>query len=157
MTLDRTDRAILDVLREDARTSVSELAQRVNVSRANAYARVRRLTDEGVILGYGLRTDPVREGLHSSAYIALSVDQQAWQQVRTHLLSMPEVDHVALVGGEFDVLVLVRATDNRHLRSIVLEQIQAAPGVRSTRTFLVFEDIDAVGSRAFPIGSGTTA
>jgi DNA-binding Lrp family transcriptional regulator len=145
VSLDRIDRAILDVLREDARTSVSVLAHRVNVSRANAYARVRRLTDEGVILGYGLRTDPVREGFHSSAYVALSVEQSAWQDIRAHLLGMPEVDHVALVGGEFDVLVLVRATDNRHLRRVVLEQIQSAPGVRATRTFLVFEDIDAAG------------
>ena len=147
MSLDTIDRAILDVLRQDARTSVNALAQRVSISRANAYARLRRLTDDGVIVGYGLRTDPVREGFHASAYVALSVDQSDWQHIRSGLLAMPEVEHVALVGGDFDVLVLVRARDNRDLRRIVLEEIQAFPGVRSSRTFPIFEDLDAVTGR----------
>jgi DNA-binding Lrp family transcriptional regulator len=63
-----------------------------------------------------------------------------WQEIRASLLAMPEVEHVALVGGEFDVLVLVRALDNRDLRRIVLERIQSLSGVNTTRTFLVFED-----------------
>lgn len=143
MPLDSIDRAILDALRRDARASMNVIAEQVNVSRANAYARVRRMTQDGVIIGYGLRTDPVLEGLHASAYVALSVDQSQWQDVREQLVALPEVEHVALVGGEFDVLVLVRAHDNRDLRRIILEAIHSIPGVRSTRTFLVFEDLDA--------------
>ena len=49
-------------------------------------------------------------------------------------------EHVALVGGDFDVMVLVRARDNRDLRRIVLEEIQSIDGVTSTQTFLIFED-----------------
>ncbi|MGP3535984.1 Lrp/AsnC family transcriptional regulator [Microbacterium sp. RD1] len=143
MALDTIDRAILQALRRDARTSIHVIAQEVNISRANAYARVKRMTDDGVILGYGLRTDAILEGYHASAYVALNVDQQQWQGIRQSLIALPEVEHVALVGGEFDVLVLVRARDNRDLRRIVLETVQSLPGVRSSRTFLVFEDLDA--------------
>lgn len=138
--MDHIDNAILAVLRRDARASVSEVAGEVHISRANAYARIKRMTDDGVILGYRVVTDPVRAGLHSSAYVALSVDQSNWQQIRASLDHLPEVEHVALVGGDFDVLVLVRAHDNRDLRRVVLEEIQAVPGVTSTQTFLIFED-----------------
>lgn len=148
MALDQVDRAILATLRRDARTSINQIAQQLNVSRANAYSRVRRLTADGVIIGYGVRTDPVREGFNASAYVAMSVDQAEWQRIRSGLLALPEVEHIALVGGEFDVLVLVRASDNHDLRRVVLEVIQSMPGVRSTRTFLAFEDIDARGQRA---------
>ena len=47
---------------------------------------------------------------------------------------------MALTGGEFDVILLVRTTDNDALRHVVLERLQAIPAVLATRTSLVFED-----------------
>lgn len=141
MTLDDVDKRILDALRVDGRASMNEIASIVSISRANAYARVKKMQDSGVILGFGVRTDPVREGLHSSAYVALSVEQAGWQDLRARIAEIPGVSHAALVGGEFDVLLLVRARDNRDLRRIVLEELQSIPSVRSTRTLIVFEDI----------------
>lgn len=138
--MDALDHAILDVLRADARTSVNVIAQQVHISRANAYARIKRMTDEGVILGYRVVTDPVSAGFRSSAYVSMSVDQRRWQEIRAALDALPEIEHVALVGGDFDVMVLVRARDNRDLRRVVLEEIQSIDGVTSTQTFLIFED-----------------
>ncbi|MBV0896109.1 Lrp/AsnC family transcriptional regulator [Microbacterium sp. NC79] len=138
--MDALDHAILDILRADARTSVNVIAQQVHISRANAYARIKRMTDDGVILGYRVVTDPVSAGFRSSAYVSMSVDQRRWQEIRAALDALPEIEHVALVGGDFDVMVLVRARDNRDLRRIVLEEIQSIDGVTSTQTFLIFED-----------------
>ena len=50
--IDDIDRRLLRVLQHDARTSVADLARTVNVSRANAYTRLERLTASGVISGY---------------------------------------------------------------------------------------------------------
>lgn len=141
MKLDDADHAILAVLRLDGRASMTTLAQTVHISRAGVHARVKRMTDAGVIRGFAVRTDPVLAGRHSSAYVALTIEQASWQLVRDSLAGLAEVEHMALVGGgEFDVLLLVRARDNRDLRRIVLEDIQAIPSVRSTRTLLIFED-----------------
>ncbi len=118
------------------------LAERVRVSRANAYARIERLTATGVITGYTALVDPVRTGLSTSAYITLTVRQSAWRDLRDRLRAIPEVRHMALVGGEFDAILLVRAADNAALRRVVLEQIQAIPGVLASRTNLIFEDLD---------------
>lgn len=138
--MDALDHAILDILRTDARTSVNVIAQQVHISRANAYARIKRMTDDGVILGYRVVTDPISAGYRSSAYVSMSVDQREWQRIRASLEALPEIEHIALVGGDFDVMVLVRARDNRDLRRVVLEEIQAIDGVTSTQTFLIFED-----------------
>jgi DNA-binding Lrp family transcriptional regulator len=142
MTLDDIDTAILDILREDARISINALADRANISRSNAYARLHRLTEAGVVRGFTVRTDAIREGYHTSAYVALSIDQSEWKTIRQRLTALPEVRHIALVGGEFDVLALVRARDNQDLRRVVLQEMQDIPGVRSSRTFLVYEDLD---------------
>ncbi len=138
--LDEVDEAILAQLRRDARSSMTAIAEAVHISRAGAHARIRRLTDTGVITGYTVRTDPVQLGHHASAYIMLAIEQASWQDVQEQLRAIPEVEHMALVGGDFDVILLVRARDARDLRRIVLEDIQAIPSVRSTRTTLIFED-----------------
>ncbi len=140
MDLDEIDQRILDVLRRDARASMSEVARSAHVSRATAYARVNKLIDDGVITGFGAQIDPVKAGMHSSAYVMLSVDQAPWQELREELMGIPEIVHIALIGGEVDALLLVRARDNHDLRRVVLERLQAIPSIRSTKTWLIFED-----------------
>jgi DNA-binding Lrp family transcriptional regulator len=143
--VDEVDRRIVAALQAEGRLSVRALAERVNISRAAAYARLQRLTTTGVITGFSATVDPVRVGLGTSAYVTMSVRQHVWRDLRERLRAIPEVHHMALVGGEFDVILLVRAADNDALRRVVLERLQAIPGVLSTRTSLIFEDIGNAG------------
>ena len=138
--LDDIDRRIISELEADARLSGRALADRVSISRANAYARLDRLIADGVITGFTAVVDPARVGLMTSAYVTLSVRQNSWRDLKDRLAGIREIRHMALTGGEFDVMLLVRAADNNALRQVVLEQLQALPGVLSTRTILIFED-----------------
>jgi len=141
-SLDDIDLRIVDALRADGRLSVRALAEEGRISRANAYARLERLTSTGVITGFSATVDPERLGLSTSAYVTLSVRQNSWRDLKARLSGIPEVRHMALVGGDFDVILLVRAADNAALRRVVLDQLQAVPGVLATRTFLIFEDAE---------------
>jgi len=106
--MDATDRLIVDALRADGRLSMRALADLVHISRANVYARVSRLERDGVITGYAAIIDPGRYGYALSAYVYLDIAQRSWKQVRGQLLAISEVDHVALVSGEHDILLRVR-------------------------------------------------
>ncbi|MYV52855.1 Lrp/AsnC family transcriptional regulator [Streptomyces sp. SID3212] len=140
--LDAIDRDILRILRADGRASVRSVAERVHVSRANAYARINRLMDDGVIRGFSARVNEERAGQGASAYITLKIVQNSWRTVREQLQGLPGATHIALVSGDFDVLLLVHTADNRTLRELVLTRLQAIPEVLSTRTLLVFEETD---------------
>lgn len=140
--LDAVDGAILRLLQTDGRASIRSVADRVHVSRANAYARINRLIDDGVIRGFGARVNHERAGQGASAYITLKIVQNSWRTVREQLQALPGATHIALVSGDFDVLLLVHTPDNRSLRELVLTRIQAIPEVLSTRTLLVFEETD---------------
>ena len=142
--LDAIDRAILRYLQEDGRASIRSVAEHVHVSRANAYARINRLIEDGVIRGFTARVDHERAGHGASAYITLKIVQNSWRTVREKLMELPGVAHIALVSGDFDVLLLVHTPDNRSLRELVLTRIQAVPEVLSSRTLLVFEETDRV-------------
>ncbi|MFJ4874222.1 Lrp/AsnC family transcriptional regulator [Streptomyces sp. NPDC088745] len=138
--LDAIDRDILHMLQTDGRASIRSVAERVHVSRANAYARINRLIDDGVIRGFSARVDHERAGQGASAYITLKIVQNSWRTVREQLQALPGAAHIALVSGDFDVLLLVHTPDNRTLRELVLTKIQSIPEVLSTRTLLVFEE-----------------
>jgi DNA-binding Lrp family transcriptional regulator len=140
-SLDEIDRQIVEALLADGRVSMRALAEEVHISRANAYARVERLTQAGVITGFTATVDPLKLGLATSAYVTLSLRQSSWRALREQLQAIPEVKHMALVGGDFDAILLVRAADNEGLRQVVLEKLQAIPEVLGTRTALIFEDL----------------
>ncbi|WP_120521213.1 Lrp/AsnC family transcriptional regulator [Arthrobacter celericrescens] len=142
VSLDDVDRDIIAELTRDGRMSVTQVAGNVHISRAHAYSRIGRLTGEGVITKFTAVVDPVKAGLKSSAYVTLKVQQHSWRTLREQLRAIPEIQHIALVGGSFDVILLVRATDNVHLRRVIFDQLQSMPGVIDTQTFLVFEDVD---------------
>lgn len=144
--LDGPDRLILRELIGDARTSIRSLADRVHISRANAYARVDRLVADGVITGFSAQIAHERAGLGTSAYVSLSIEQNSWREVSARLGRLPYVEHVSMLGADFDVLVLVRAPDNAALRDLVLDRIQSIPGVQTTRTWLVFDELQGPGA-----------
>jgi len=144
--LDGPDRLILSELIRDARTSIRSLAERVHISRANAYARVDRLVADGVITGFSAQIAHERAGLGTSAYVSLSIEQNSWREVSARLGRLLFVEHVSMLGADFDVLVLVRAPDNAALRDLVLDRIQAIPGVQTTRTWLVFDELQGPGA-----------
>jgi DNA-binding Lrp family transcriptional regulator len=138
--LDDIDRALLEVLAVDGRCSVNELAGRVGIGRATAYARLARLRGSGVIRGFTVRTDPRALGLAISALLLVRVDQRDWREVAADLRQLPGVEWLGATAGEFDFAVLVRVADVDELRDAVLERTVAIPGVRSSETVLILED-----------------
>jgi DNA-binding Lrp family transcriptional regulator len=138
--VDEIDRRVVDELRADGRVSITELAERVGISRANAYARFERLRADGVITGFTARVDPRRLGLGIAALITITAEQHAWRDLRDVMLAMPEIDYFALTTGEFDMVLLVRAPDVETLRDVVLVRLQNLPDVNATRTILVLDE-----------------
>jgi DNA-binding Lrp family transcriptional regulator len=139
--IDATDQRLVELLQSDARLSIRALADRLGVSRANAYLRFNRLVDSGVIKGFTVDVDHAALGMLTSAYVEVSMEQNAWRSVREALARIEAVKHVCLLGGAFDALVLVRTSDNQALRDVILDDLQSIDGITSTRTLLIFEEV----------------
>jgi DNA-binding Lrp family transcriptional regulator len=139
--LDDLDHQIVAALRADGRLSMRALASELHISRANAYARVDRLERSGVITGYSAIINPQKYGYVLSAYVFIKITQQSWKKVRNQVLSIPEVDHAALVSGEHDIMLLVRTRDAASLRDLVLTRLQGMPEVAGTQTVLIFDEL----------------
>jgi len=138
--LDDVDRTLIKELVRDGRVSMMALAQRAHVSRTHVYARIERLEKAGVIEGFTARINTERAGFATSAVIALTIAQDSWRGLSEQLKTLRYVERFTLVGGDFDVLVAVRTPDNHTLRNVVLDRIHSLAGIRSSRTWLVFDE-----------------
>jgi DNA-binding Lrp family transcriptional regulator len=106
--LDEVDRRMLNILVDEGRTSVNEVAARAGISRATAYARYDRLMANGVIRGFHADVDPHAIGLDIAAMILINVEQGSWPTTRDKVSRLPGVEYVAMTSGEFDFVLLVR-------------------------------------------------
>ncbi len=140
--LDDTDMRLVELLRQDARRSVSDLADDANISRANAYQRLGRLKASGAIRRFTVDVDHRALGHTITAFVFVDIDQHAWRSIADRLVQLPGVEYVALTTGTFDLIMLVRAADMETLRDVVLEKLQSMPEVRSTQTSFVLEELD---------------
>ena len=148
--LDRTDRAILRVLADDARISNKELADRVGVAQSTCLARVRALREAGVIRGYHADIDPRALGHDLQAMISIRLQPHArgaMGEVVAGLSRRPEVLDVYFVAGANDFLVHVATASTDALRRFVAEHLNRDPAIAGTETALIFEHTRAAGRR----------
>jgi DNA-binding Lrp family transcriptional regulator len=138
---------MLEILVDNGRLPVSELATRAGVSRATAYARYDRLVADGVISRFHADVDPHAIGLDVAAMILVNVEQGSWPMTRDRVSRLPGVEYVAMTSGEFDFVLLVRVSDIAALRDVVLYRLQGMPEVRATRTIFVLDE------ERHPVGS----
>lgn len=139
--IDGVDRALLDALVADARMSLTDLADTINVSRSTAYARLQRLRDDHVITGFTTTVDPHALGLGVAAMVFIDIEQHDWRALRAELAAIPGVEYLAMCAGRFDLMLIARATTIAALRDVLLEQIQRLPGVRSTETVIILDEV----------------
>ncbi len=152
--LDATDRAILRILREDARVPNNALAEAVGIAPSTCLARVRAMRESGVIRGFHADIDPAALGQHLQAMVAVRVQGTARAEMSTlaqQLVRRPEVLDLFFLAGADDFLVHVAARDTETLRAFVVDQLSARPEIAHTETSLIFEHLPA-GAPAGPTG-----
>lgn len=149
--LDHFDRKIVDLLSRDGRMAVTELAERVGLSKTPCQVRLKRLMDDGVIRGFRAVVDMARLGLEHVAFTEVKLSdtrEQALAEFNRAVLAIPEIEEAHMIAGNFDYLLKVRTADIRRFRTVLGEKISTLPHVSNTSTFVVMEPIKEQSLRA---------
>ena len=143
-SFDLIDRRIIDALRRNARLSTAELASKVGLSKTPTQIRLKRLIDNGVILGFRAIVDQAVLGLNHIAFTKVKLSdtrERALDEFRNAVLQIPEVEECHMIASSFDYLLKVRTADIRRYRIVLGEKISSLPHVASTSTFVAMETI----------------
>ena len=111
--MDETDHQLISLLRQDARLPVAALALKLQVSRGTVTNRIRRLEDEGVIVGYTVRLRPDVQHNAITAWMSIAVEGNQTRAVIASLLGEPGVASLHDTNGRWDLLAELRAENAR--------------------------------------------
>ena len=135
-SLDATDRMLLNLLRENARTATAELARKLGLSRTTVQSRIERLERSGVVAGYTVKlADAVEAGLVRT-YVLITLAPKQTKVIQTALRRIPEVRTLHSVSGPFDLLAIVAAASIGELDTVI-DRIGQLEGVERTTSAIV--------------------
>jgi Lrp/AsnC family transcriptional regulator, leucine-responsive regulatory protein len=143
--MDDLDRQLLRLLSTDARLTMAELGRRVGLSRTATLARVRRMEDDGVIVGYRTEVRPETVAPSHAARVGIVVRTPDVATYVRRLATFPELTEAESVAGEYDLLVRF-ATDGAERLDAILDRINGWRETVRTTTWVVL--------RRYPTGSG---
>ena len=146
--LDRFDHAILSVLAQEGRISVTELAKRIGLSKSPAQARLRRLEQDGYIHGYRAMLDPIQLGLDNIAFVEVRLSdtrEKALAAFNKAVAGIAEIEEAHMIAGNFDYLLKVRTPDMSAYRIVLAEKISSLPFVANTSTYVAMQSVKEIG------------
>jgi Lrp/AsnC family leucine-responsive transcriptional regulator len=138
--LDRIDRQILALLREDGRMSHAAIAKEVGLSGPAIHDRVRKLEQRGVISGYAAILDPELMDRSHAAFALVTLSEGSEyaddEPIIQRICSEPDVLEFHRVAGQDCYLIKIRTATNKDLERL-LRRIRSIPGVARSRTTIV--------------------
>ncbi len=145
-TLDRFDLAILQELQTDGRLTNAELAQRVGLSAAPCWRRVRALEEAGYIKGYRAVLDRDKLGLGVLAFVRLDADRNSGdvtRQMEQAIRAIPEVVSCHYISGSGTFELQVVSRDLHHFSTFAREVLLNLPNVKDLHTSFSLGEVKA--------------
>jgi len=134
--LDDTDRALLALLRDDARMPTAVLARRLKLSRTTVQSRMARLERAHVIAGYTVAVSAEAEAGLVRAHVLITLEPRKAAPIEAALRRIPEVRTLHSVSGPFDLIAVVAAASIGELDRLI-DRIGMLDGVERTTSAIV--------------------
>ncbi|MBI2102112.1 Lrp/AsnC family transcriptional regulator [Candidatus Woesearchaeota archaeon] len=140
MQLEETDKKILNILVENSRLSLRQIAKKANVSVATVMHHIKKLEKDGIIKKYTSKLDYEKAGYDVEAMIEIRISKGRLFEVERKIASNPNVFAVYDITGAFDSLVLARFPTRRQMDHF-LKKLQTYDFVERTETKLILNTI----------------
>lgn len=138
--LDSVDQRLLELLAGNGRLSVRRLGREIGMSPGAVSDRVARLEREGVIRGYHADVNPRALGFGMEVIVGLQTEQgPSLEETLSYFERVPEIQHVYVVSGQWDLVLHIRVRDQDHLREMILGSVWHVPAFRHSETLLVLD------------------
>lgn len=135
MSIDELDARLIEVLRDNPRIGLLEVARQLEVARGTVQARLAKLEARGVITGFGPEVDPTALGYTITAFVFIELAQGRLAEAVAVMDAMPEVLEADAISGPQDVICRLVARDTEHLQELVNELLRT-PAIRRCTSYI---------------------
>ena len=134
--IDNLDKKIIDIMKRDSRCAFVEIANQIGVSEGTVRSRVHRMTEEGIIRGFTIKTS----SKNVKALVEIKIDVNTdTQDIARELAGYEGVTEVFEVTGDQDIIAIVDVESSQHLNEII-ERVRRYDNILSTRTRLILKE-----------------
>jgi Lrp/AsnC family leucine-responsive transcriptional regulator len=139
--LDKFDQKILSLLKQNARQSVSSIAEQVHLSRTSVADRIKRMEERGDILGYQVMT-PAHSTKDTSLKAFFEIKHGGYQcaNLPELLLKYPQVKHCYGMSGAVDLLIYLEFSEMETLHTILDVIIAELPERATVLTHMIIQE-----------------
>lgn len=127
---------MVEMLQQDGRLSVSELARNLGVSEVTARRKLKGLLVAGVIRVVAT-VDPFDVGYETPVIIGLKVVRSQLDEIAERLSQLPQVRYVGASTGRVDLIIEVVTRTNQDLAAFLLDELAQIDGITDSETNLI--------------------
>ena len=129
MDVTSTEGRILRALEEDAQASYADIAERAEVSKPTVRKYIKKLEEDGVIVGYSADVDPKKLSGQSIAMVGIDVASERYVEATRALKALDSVESLYTSSGDHMLMAEVRAEDGDAVGDVISEDILTIDGV----------------------------
>jgi len=135
--MDEIDKKIIEVLKENSRSSYKDIAREVRISDVAVHKRIKKL--DGVIRRFTVLVDQKEMERPTTALIMFRCEVGRTGDIARQLAKLGDVFEVYTTIGEYDLMAKVKVKDTDGLKRLVEKEISMIKGLNEIRTSIVFE------------------
>jgi Lrp/AsnC family leucine-responsive transcriptional regulator len=144
MKLDEIDKKILNLLQNDAKMSVKELGEKVNLSSTPVFQRVKRLEKTGVIESYSAIVNPDKIASRTIVFMEVNLKihkQSELEEFEKTMHAMDEVLEVYHITGNYDYLLKVAITDMGEYRNFIMGKFAKIKSIDNLTSSITLKEV----------------
>ena len=144
VSLDHTDRKILDLLQTNAGINATAIGERIGLSQSACWRRIQRMRDEGVIRDQAVILDREKVGLTTMVFAHVKLTANGRSNLSTFAEDVkryPEVMDCYVVLGNVDFLLRIVTEDIKAYEQFFFEKLSQLPGIQEVNSSIVLSDI----------------
>ncbi len=140
-SVDEKDIRIIQMLREDARISYTNMAKRLNITEAAVRKRVKNLESKGVIKKYTVEVDSSKLGYNIVSLTGVDTEPEKFLEVAKKLKDEDFTKSVYITTGDHMIMTEIWAKDGDELTKIISEKIGKLSGVKKICPAIILEKV----------------
>ncbi|MFX1418675.1 MAG: Lrp/AsnC family transcriptional regulator [Promethearchaeota archaeon] len=138
--MDIIDLKILELLKENSRTSFNEISQNINKTEATIRRRVKKLIDEGIIKKFTIEYD-IESKQKISATIKIEPDFKDIKRIVNELSMVEEVSNIWRLSGDCGLLLKVDIDSIDRFNPLIEDKISQITGLKIIETCFITDII----------------
>ena len=142
--LDSTDIRILELLQEDGRMTIRQIAQKVNLSTTPVFERVKRLENEGFIKKYAAILDPEKLDRGFLVFCSVKLKQMSREDAldfASVVKGIPQVAECYNISGDYDYMLKINAPDMKYYNDFIINTLGTIKSIGSITSTFVMKEI----------------